>query len=393
MKLIKTFAVLLAAFFMIAACQKEYSVETGSVGGLAVGTLKDFLGDCQPITLRGLYFVDSTLTDSNYVMVQVNITVPGSYKIFTDIQNGYSFKDSGYFATPGLISVRLKASGRPILPITSDFTVTFGTSYCLFSVPVLPKSSSTPAVYTLSGTPSNCTNAVVQGAYNAGTALNSSNRVTIEVNVTTAGTYVITTPQTNGMTFLANGAFASTGVQSIVLQGVGTPNNAGATAVPVSAGGTSCAFTVNVVQGNINQADSAWQFTQGTKVFHGTLDSIAFSRPTGSPFFVLQLIGYSYATGDSAIVLAIAMPGNTIQSGNYNTSTLAGFAFQDITTNPNKVIYEANPLITAPVVNIDFVLNYDATTKIAQGTFTGTAKNAAGASVPITIGKFKAVVP
>ena len=388
MKLFKHLIILLAAIFVMASCQKEYSLETGSTGGLAKGTLKDSLGDCQPITLRGIYFVDSTLTDSNYAIIQVNITAPGSYTISTDVQNGYSFRDSGFFASPGLKSVKLKARGKPILRITSDFTVTLGTSFCIFSVPAISGTSAPAAVYTLSGSSNNCTNAVVQGTYVSGTALNSTNTVSIEVNVTRVGTYVISTSQTNGMTFLANGTFNAAGIQSITLRGSGTPATPGATAVPVSAGGTSCAFTVNVSRGSINFADSAWQFTQGSRVFHGTIDSVAFSKLNGID--VLQFYGLTFNTGDSLFVLGIGMTSSTIQSGTYNTSTFAAFNFSDV---KDSTIYKANPTTVTPPVNLSIVLNYDATTKIAQGTFTGTAQNAAKASVPITLGKFKAVVP
>ena len=388
MKLIKHTAILLAGIFIMASCQKEYSLETGSTGGLALGTMKDSLGDCQPITLRGVYFVDSTLTDSNYAIVQVNITAPGSYTITTDVQNGYSFKDSGFFATPGIISVKLKARGRPVLPITSDFTVSFGTSFCLFSVPAISAGTSPAAIYTLSGSANNCTNAVVQGSYTSGTALNATNIVNIEVNVTRIGTYVISTSQTNGMTFLANGTFNALGIQSITLRGSGTPSTPAATAVPVGAGGTSCAFTVNVGGGSINFADSAWQFTQGSRVYHGTLDSIAFSKLNGID--VLQFYGLTFSTGDSLFVLGIGMTSSTIQSGTYNTSTFAAFNFSDV---KDSTIYEANPTTISPLVNLSIVLKYNATTKIAEGTFTGTAQNASKISVPITAGRFKAIVP
>lgn len=372
----------------MAACQKEYSLETGSAGGIAQGTLKDSLGDCQPITLRGIYFVDSTVTDSNYVTIQVNVTVPGSYVITTDIQNGYGFRDTGFFAVPGLNTIKLKAVGRPKQPITSDFTVSFGTSFCVFSVPALLSGGPGAAVYTLSGSPAICTNAVVQGTYSKGIALNTTNTVSIEVNVTKTGPYVITTSQTNGITFLANGTFNATGIQSVTLRGSGIPSNAGATAVPISTGTSSCSFTVNVGGGSINLEDSAWQFTQGSKVFHGTLDSIAFSKLNGID--VLQFYGLTYNTGDSLFVLGIGMTSSTIQSGTYNTSTFAAYRFSDVN---DSLIYKADPLTISPLVNLSIVLNYDATTKIAQGTFTGTAQNVAKASVPITLGKFKALVP
>jgi hypothetical protein len=397
MKSLKHFAIILAGIFILSACQKEYSLESGTVGGLAEGTLKDSLGDCNPMTLRGLYFADSTVNDSNYVIVQVNITAPGSYKIFTDSQNGYSFRDSGFFAVTGPVNVKLMAVGRPILPITSDFTVTFGSaSFCLFSVPVLNRGTTTTAEFTLSGTATNCSNAVILGNYVAGTALNNSNVVNIEVDVTTPGTYSILTTAQNGMTFSQSGTFTDRGIQTVSLRGSGTPAIAGPTTIPITAGSSSCMFNVDVTPGaptDINSADSAWQFTQGGTVYHGIIDSVAFGvvAGSGSPFNVLQLIGFTHATGDTAFVMGIAMTGNTIQSGTYHTNTLAAFNFTN-TTN-NATIYKADPTTLAPPVVVDIVLTYDAATKIAQGTFSGTALNAGNASIPITAGKFKVLVP
>jgi hypothetical protein len=107
MKIMKNLIVVLSAIFLYTACQKEYSVDSGiASGSAAVGTLKDTLGNCQPITTNGNYFADSLLKDSNYVLIQVNITGVGNYKINTDIQNGYSFRDSGYFSATGLQTVK-----------------------------------------------------------------------------------------------------------------------------------------------------------------------------------------------------------------------------------------------------------------------------------------------
>ena len=136
MKTLKHFLIALAGLFIIVSCQKEFSFESGLAGKVAVGTLKDSLGSCQLITIKGTYKVDSTLTDSNYVLVQVNVTAPGKYKIVTDTLNGYSFVDSGTITTIGLVTFKLKGSGKPILPITSDFTLAFNNSFCLFSITV-----------------------------------------------------------------------------------------------------------------------------------------------------------------------------------------------------------------------------------------------------------------
>jgi endonuclease G len=64
---------------------------------------------------------------------------------------------------------------------------------------------------------------VVQGTYTVGTALNSSNIVLIQVMVTKTGTYSILNPTNNGYRFTATGTFTVTGLQTVALQGSGTP--------------------------------------------------------------------------------------------------------------------------------------------------------------------------
>ena len=121
----------------IVACTKESSYESGlGIYSTAAGTLKDSLGNCQNITINGTYLVDTVMTDSNYVVVTANITTPGNYKIYTDTVNGFWFRDSAYILGTGTQTFKLKGYGKPILPLTSNFTVYFNTSYCLFSVPL-----------------------------------------------------------------------------------------------------------------------------------------------------------------------------------------------------------------------------------------------------------------
>lgn len=116
------------------ACIKESSYESGqNIGGKSIGTLKDSLGNCQSIVVNGTYKADSTLKDSNYVLVQVNITTPGQYNIVTDTSNGFWYRDTGY-STAGLKTIKLKGFGKPILPLNTNFIVTYNNSFCTFSV-------------------------------------------------------------------------------------------------------------------------------------------------------------------------------------------------------------------------------------------------------------------
>src|SRR3954447_23434146 len=99
MKALKYLSIVLAGIFLFAACQKEFSFESGNP---ASGTLKDTSGNCLPITVNGTYSADSTLTDSNFVIIQVRFTSPGNYTIATDSANGFGFQATGSVKDTGL---------------------------------------------------------------------------------------------------------------------------------------------------------------------------------------------------------------------------------------------------------------------------------------------------
>ncbi|MCL2598242.1 MAG: hypothetical protein FWD66_11470, partial [Paludibacter sp.] len=65
----------------------------------------------------------------------------------------------------------------------------------------------------------------VYGAYMQGGNLNSSNYMTMTVDVTKAGAYTLSATTTNGYGFYATGTFLSTGPQQVILSGQGSPTN------------------------------------------------------------------------------------------------------------------------------------------------------------------------
>src|SRR4051794_2370743 len=147
-------AMVFTALLFLTGCIKEYSFERGPVDSVANGSLRNTSGNCQPVTINGVYKQDNTLGDSNYVIVQVRFTSPGRYKIFTDTQNGFSFENSSAITDTGYQSIKLKATGKPALAQATNFLVAFDTSFCTFSVPVV----GTAATYTLAGSPNSCSN-------------------------------------------------------------------------------------------------------------------------------------------------------------------------------------------------------------------------------------------
>lgn len=238
---------LLSGILILTACQKEVSFENG--GTPSEGSLQsDVSGDCLPKTVSGTYVQGTALVAANnFIEVTVNVTAAGSYKISTDTVNGMSFKAVGTFTTTGLVVVKLTGAGTPFAAGTDNFVVSYGLSECIVQVTTLPVGGATPAVFTLNGAPGACMNYVINGAYVVNTALTSANTVVINVTVTTAGTYDITTVASNGMTFHGAGTLAL-GNQTITLVGSGTPVAAGNTNIPVSTpGGSTCSFTCTVV--------------------------------------------------------------------------------------------------------------------------------------------------
>lgn len=390
MKSVKYLAIVLSGIFLFAACQKEFSFETGNP---ATGSLKDTSGNCLPITVNGTYSVDSTLTDSNFVSVQVRFTTPGSYTIATDSSNGFGFQGSGSVKDTGLHTIRLKGTGKPNLARVTNFLVAFDSSSCTFSVSVGGSPIGPPATYTLAGSPNNCANATVQGNYEQGTPLNSANSVSIQVIVDTIGVYSINAGPVNGMRFSAQGVFISTGLQRVTLQASGTPTAAGTDTIPITAGGSSCSFTVTVNTTTPPGADSAWQFSEGASFHHGFIDTV-FTHPDTSlrNATALSFYGSAYPGRDTLFQLDILLPGNTIQTGTYNTdSANADFYLYNIDTSKTPY-YSADYRIT-PRVNVQIVIkSYDPVTKIITGSFSGTARNAAGRIVTITGGKIYAKV-
>ncbi|HMZ46865.1 MAG TPA: hypothetical protein PKG56_06695 [Chitinophagaceae bacterium] len=128
------YVLLFAIIILLGSCFKETSYEKGAnVYGFSSGTLKDSLGDCKGIVIKGAYQAGTVLTDSNYIIVGVNITQSGKYVIYSDTVNGFWFRDSGYVAV-GTNTIKIKAFGTPVSNVNADFVVTYNNSVCLFSI-------------------------------------------------------------------------------------------------------------------------------------------------------------------------------------------------------------------------------------------------------------------
>lgn len=362
MKFFKYLLVASVAMVGVFSCQKQLDFE--GANGVSDGTLKaDGGGNCLPSTVYGSYKVDSTLTNANYIDVQVNASFTGTYSITTDTVNGYSFKGTGSIANPGLNTVRLFGSGKPIAQGINTFIVRYGTSTCAIGVTVVGAGGSGgTSVFTLAGAPGGCTNFSVTGTTTVGVPLNASNTVTITVNVTTIGTFSLATLPTNGITYSASGTYTATGPQTITLNGSGTPIAAGINALIVTAGTSTCVTTITTLP-----AGTPAVFTMG-----GSPGNCTGFTANGT---------YTVATPLTA-ANTVAMDVNVTAVGTYaiTTNLQNGIIFSATgtftTTGPQTVTLVGNGI---PLVGGAF--NYTATGAGNSCIFSITATGGAGTAV------------
>ncbi|MFC4262394.1 hypothetical protein ACFOWM_05880 [Ferruginibacter yonginensis] len=323
MKYLRFLVLFLSATMVFTACQKELSLELG----LATGSLKsDTNGDCLPVLINGTYQKDTLLNATNYVDVQVNIVNTGAYVIKTDTINGYSFSASGSVAVAGLNTIRLLGSGRPVAPSLDVFTVKFDTSSCQINVIVTGTGGgSTTAVYTLVGTPTTCTGATQSNNFYATIQTTPANFVDVKVDVTTAGTYTITSSTVNGVSFSSTGNLSVGTNQTIRLLASGTPTAAGPFqyALNTTTPASNCGFSLTV---QAAPTPATYSFDCSTPQFFGTYQA-----------------GSSTA-GDSVIISITSTAGGSysISSNTQNNVTFSGSGVLAASPTPQNVTLYAS---------------------------------------------------
>ncbi len=137
-RVIQYFFYFLMLTFAFSSCVKEYSLENLRLKGDAIYSLQDSLGNCTIAEVHGKYSTDTTLSDSNYVLIHVNFTTTGKYNFTSDTINGMLFKDSGSVLVTGPSTIKLKGYGQPILPNISAFLINNNVHGCGFSITVTP---------------------------------------------------------------------------------------------------------------------------------------------------------------------------------------------------------------------------------------------------------------
>jgi hypothetical protein len=291
---------IMAIAMALFSCQKEVNQQvppSTNPTGPAVFSFGGAPNACSLATIAGYYASGTVLSETNTATVQVNVTTVGAYTISTNSANGYKFAATGTFTTTGVQNIKLTGSGTPLTAQTDEFIPSMGgISGCKFTVTTIVPA---PAVFTLVGSPTACTDVTISGTYGLGTPLTSTNTITVKVNVTSKGSFTIATNTVGGMTFSKSGGFDNTGVQTVVLAGSGTPTTAGVNAFTVGTGG--CTFNVNVV------GPAVFTYLDGTGVC---------SVPT---------VGGTYGVGTPLVAAnTVTVKANVTNPGTFTISTTSG---------------------------------------------------------------------
>jgi hypothetical protein len=161
--------------------------------------------------------------------ITANVSPIGTYDISTNTVNGITFAGKGTFTgSAGVKEIVLTASGTPLEPISSTFTLnTEPSSYFIRSVS--PSSTNGTAVvdsYTPVGSTTGEMSSGNKIIVNVPSSIGAVVSQTITANVISTGTYNISAIN-NGVTFTSSGTFTTTGPQNIVLSASGIPTSAG----------------------------------------------------------------------------------------------------------------------------------------------------------------------
>lgn len=352
---LKSSLLLIIASLLFYACQKEYSLEGNVVGGgTGEFTFTGAPGNCSNPVVTGTYQTGTALGTTNMVTLAVNVTTIGTYTVSTAAVNGISFSAIGNFTATGPQTIVLTGTGTPVA--AGVFAYTPGTTGCAFSIIVAGGGGSSTATFTLNGAPGNCTGATTGGTYVTGTALTATNFVKVNVNVTTAGTYTITTTAVNGISFSGTGTFTATGAQVVQLNGTGTPLAAGP--FNYTAGVSGCIFSITATAsttppavftyaggtGTCTSAVPAGTYTTGTALAATNTVTININVSTIGTYSITTPVvnGYSFAgagsfttTGAQTVTLTAA--GTPLVAGVDNFIPTNGCSFP-ITVAPGTVV-------------------------------------------------------
>jgi hypothetical protein len=261
------------------------------------------------------YTVSATLAGVSVPVTLAPLSVGSCVSAFTATQSGNTaaINNTGSTATSGLVFNISAAGPYDSITITRTGLASGANTHALMfcNATAVPSSSNGTAVvssYDCSG--------ATAGTLSMGVAASGVTK-TITANVTTAGTYVITTNPVNGITYSKSGTFTATGPQTVVLNASGTPTATGTFTYALNTD-PNCSFDVLTTSRTSN----------GTAVISG------YTCTTGSAGTL------TVGTAPSGVTQTITATVTT--AGTYNISTTAnGVTF----TGSGTVAAGSQPII------------------------------------------------
>ncbi|MEO7045779.1 MAG: hypothetical protein ABI091_10775, partial [Ferruginibacter sp.] len=357
------FGLLLCAGLL--SCEKEYSVENGNGGSVSSGTavynFDGAPGACTLPVINGTYQVGTAMGVGNNIIVTVNVITPGTYTISTGSVNGVTFSASSSFAQAGPAIIQLAASGTPTA--AGPFNYTPGANGCAFSVTFTGGGGVSTGTANYA-----CTSINSTGTYTAGTTLGTSNTLVLQVNVTTPGTYNITTGVgPAGFGFSGSGTLAM-GAQTIILAATGIPSAQGTATFTI---GTGCTviITVGAASGGGTGTDFLKATISGTVSNFNTSLSGQINNSASGPS-ILGIDGSLNSTASDDLSISFNNTSGLITTGGYSSFSVSNFAKFGVilyTDNAGNT-YTSNPAnANTATFNIATLTPTGAT-----GTFSGT---------------------
>ncbi len=292
-------------------------------------------------TVVGTYTMGIQLISTNYMALIVSVLSTGTYNFTTLPVNGIQFTGSGTFAHTGLDTVYLSGTGTPVNSGTYTVNTPAGGTSC-GAILIVNSTQFPPAIFSLGG-PGTCANINIAGNYVVNYPLQPTDFVTLTVNVTSPGSYNISTGNAiNGISFSGSGFFTSTGQLTVSLLATGMPVAATTSTFTMLANGAAgCTFSVTST--NTGSADYTILGAPG----NCTGATIAGTYQTGVP-----LIGPN----------TVAIQLNVTSVGAYSimTNVINGFKFSGSgvfsTTGVRTVLLTASGTPLAPAANT-FIAN------------------------------------
>lgn len=300
------------------AIVSSYSCTTAEAGAMVVGT---------PVT-----GVTQTIT--------ANVTSIGTY-LLTATANGITFSASGTFTNTGNQNVVLTASGTPLSASGNPYTFTLDSNpSCSFTRTVTDPSTNGSAVVLSYFCSTSSAGNLAQGTAATGVTQ------TITANVSSIGTYDISTNTANGVIFSASGTFTSTGPQDVILTASGTPIGNGDFNFTLNTT-PNCSFTRSVLDPSTNGTGKVTTYTcatdsKGTMVVgypvSGVTQTITATVATVGTYSIaatsngvtFSASGTFTATGAQNIILTATGTPTVINSNTFTLNTTPNCSFSRI---------------------------------------------------------------